>query len=160
MGVNTIAFVTAKKEVMFNLMPKLIADLNKWQRKLLDTECEKKGRIRTHFLFEDNKKEIENWSNGISDINTYDFNSFSIYFRVNGEKRKLFITYTCSNDYSDAYKGDKIIFSLGNWGMSKEIMMVVVESVKDFGRVFFVGNDYDEEFKELTFETDLSNQTK
>lgn len=154
MGVNTIAFVTAKKEVMFDLMPKLIKDLNKWQRVLLDEHWKGNYDSRLQFLLD---TDFKDWSNGIGEVRSYNFGSFTIPFKVNGEQRDLFITHNCSNDYSDTYKGDKIIFSLGNWGMSKEIMMVVAESVKDFGRVFYVGNDCSEDLKELDFKAEILN---
>jgi len=154
MGVNTVAFVTAKPEKILEIMPKLIKDLNAWQRAELDEYWDKKGfHNRLMFLMRDKSlninKGLQDFSNGISSITTYDFGSFTINFTVRDEQRQLFITHTCSSDYKDTYEGDKIIFSLGHWGLSVEIMKVVADSVKEFGDVYFVENDCSSEFRKV-----------
>jgi len=151
MGVNSKLFVIAKREAMLDLMPKLIKDLNEWQRAILDVECKKQGLKRLLFMFTGDNR--ENWSNGLYSITTTNFESFSIVLKINGETRDLFITHTCSNNYSDTYEGDKIIFSLGRWGMDKDIMMVIAESVKEFGDVYFCENDCEGEFEKLELES-------
>jgi hypothetical protein len=151
MGVETKLFVTAKKEVMFDLMPKLIKDINEWQRAKLDAEAKNNGFSRMRFLFSisENIEVKKNWSNGISNVGTRDFNLFTINFRVNGERRRLSISHDCSCDHSDTYEGDKIIFSLGCYGISEEIMLVVAESVKGFGDVYYNPNDSTYDFKKI-----------
>jgi hypothetical protein len=150
MGINTKAFVTATPTKILELMPKLITDINKWQRDLLDkVVVESKYDNRIQYLSNEGK---DLWSNGISSITTSYFHSFSIYFKVYGESRRLFVTHTCSGDYEDTYKGDKIIFDLGCWGRSEEIMKMVGKSVSQFGRVFYVYNDCEDYFEELKFD--------
>lgn len=125
-------------------MPKLIGDLNVWQRSLLHKQYDnEKGNVFS-FLYGEEGKE---WTNGVY-VGTYYFKSFDLTFGI-GEKRVLFITYAHSCDYSEIYEGDKIIFSLGCWGMSEEIMMVVAESVKEFGDVYYVHNNCSEDFRKL-----------
>ena len=149
MGVDTRMFIATKKENILEVMPKVIKAINEWQRFELKTASEKAGFDNIlQFLFssEENK---DNWSNGISNINTYDFGSFNINFRFNGESRSLFITHTCSNDYSDIYDGEKIIFSLGCWGRSEDIMMVIIEALFGLGTIYYTHNDCDNDFKQI-----------
>lgn len=161
MGVDSKLFVTAKREWVLDVMPKVITEINKWQRNLLDQYWDKKGfDSRVEFLFRNKEigvnKDLKDFSNGIHSINTHDFGSFYINFTVRSEKRNLFITHTCSNDYSEIYKGDKIIFSLGCWGMSEEIMMVVAHAVKEFGDVYYVYDDCSDDFKKIEFVEEIS----
>jgi hypothetical protein len=154
MGVDTTMFVATKKENILNVMPKVIDTLNVWQRKKLDAYWKEKGfNCRASFLLRDkeldNERDIKNYSNGIRTINTYDFRSFTLQLTVDGENRVLFITHNCSNDYSDTYEGDKIIFSLGYWGLSVEMMKVVAEVCKEFGDCYFTENDCRDEFVKI-----------
>lgn len=156
MGANTTMFITTKKENILEIMPKVISALNKWQRNELDNYWNKKGfENRAQYIFRDKEnpknKDLKDYSNGIRKITTHDFRSFSINFNVNDETRNLFITHTCSTDYSEIYEGDKIIFSLGCWGMNKEIMLVIANAIKDFGDIYFVENDCAEDFIKLKF---------
>lgn len=154
MGVSTTLFIGAKKEKMFDLMPKLIEDLNKWQRDQLDTYWKSKGfESRLEFQFRDKtigaNINLKDFSNGISSIYTHDFRSFNIVFTINDETRSLFITHNCSNDYSEIYEGDKIIFSLGHGGNYEEVMSTIAESIKEFGNIYYRDNDFDGEFVKL-----------
>ena len=100
---------------------------------------------RRKFIFSTDLK--GGWSNGIRGVDTYNFEVFYINFSIDKEQRSLFVTHTCSSDYKDIYDGDKIIFSLGKWGMCEEIMQVVIESVKEFGDVYYTPDDCSEEFQ-------------
>tara|TARA_R110000822_G_scaffold84617_1_gene198550 strand:- start:9 stop:488 length:480 start_codon:yes stop_codon:yes gene_type:complete len=154
MGLDTKMFIAVKKEAILEIMPKVITALNKWQRNELDAYADLKGfENRIAFIFRDKysgvNKHLKEYSNGISSCDTHDFGSFNISFTVNHEVRQLFITHSCSCDYSDTYKGDKIIFSLGCWGMSEEIMMVVAKSIDDMGDLYYVKNDCSDDFVKL-----------
>lgn len=154
MGVDTKLFVTTSGDNIINVMPKVIDAVNKWQRNYLDNYWDKKGfQNRISFLSRNKKsganKDLKEYSNGIKSVETYNFKSFNMYLTVNGESRSVFITHTCGSDYKEVYEGDKIIFSLGCWGMSKEIMMVIGEAVRSFGDVYFAYNDCSGEFKKL-----------
>lgn len=153
MGQDTNLFVATKKENILQVMPKVIEAINKWQRFKLDEYWKSEGfESRGQFLYRKDKTKNKGFSNGIINVDTSTFTSFNIHFEVKGEKRSVFITHTCSCDYSEIYEGEKIIFSLGYWGMSEKIMMVVANAVKDFGDVYFVLNDCGEkEFEKLIF---------
>lgn len=142
MSVNTIVFVTAGKSEMRDLMVKLTKDLNKWQRNLLKGAAKKDGKDTLHFFFQNRK----DWSNGVM-IDTYDFLSFNLRFKINGESRSLFITADCSSDYENVFKGEKIIFNTGKWGKHKEIMGVVRDSIRGFGDVYYCMDSCSEDFK-------------
>lgn len=156
MGVNAKLFIATKPENLLQIMPKVINALNVWQRAELDQYWDKKGfENRLQFMFRDKKigvnKDLKDFTNGIYDVRTHDFRSFDIYLTVHGEKRTLFITHNCSGDYSDTYVGEKIIFSLGSWGLSKEIMMVVADAINEFGDIYFTNNDCSDDFEKLNF---------
>jgi hypothetical protein len=150
MGVDTKMFIATKKENILEVMPKVIKSINEWQRFELQTTFIKEGFESVLQFLYSSEENLKNWSNGIHNISTYDFSCFNIDFRVNGEGRSLFVTHACSNDHSDTYNGEKIIFSLGCWGRSEEIMMVVAEAIKEFGDIYYTHNDCQDEFKKLT----------
>jgi hypothetical protein len=150
MGLDSKLFVATKKENILQVMPKVIEGLNTYIRAELDAYLEEKGfSNRMQFMFRDKESELnkglKDFSNGISECTTYDFRSWNINFKIQGENRSLFVTHTCSNDYKEVYDGDKIIFSLGYWGLSDEIMKVVAESLLEFGDVYYDFNDCDDE---------------
>lgn len=146
MACETKVFVATKKENIINVMPKLINDLNKWQQNQLDTHWEEKGfKSRLQYLC---ATENNDFTNGV-EVNSCDFNSFTIDFKVRGEQRSVFVTHKCSMDYSDVYEGEKMIFSLNMWGMHKEIMNCIAESIKEFGEVYYTENDCYEKFVKI-----------
>lgn len=143
MGVDAKLFVTAKQGQENLIYAKVKKAIDIWQRSLLDDYKDKMGFTSRYDI---TSMEKYGWSNGISSIHTYDFGSFFMHFRVAGESRSLFCTHSCSCDYSDAYQGYKIIFSLGYWGKSDEIMKVIAKSVKEFGDVYYDFNDCDDKY--------------
>lgn len=154
MGASANLFVTVEdtREVV-NIMPKVIRDLNKWQRNELKSYADLKGFNNVfHFLFRDKESEfnkhLKDFTNGCT-VETRNFESFSVFFTVYGERRRLFVTHTCSNDHSEIHEGGKIIFSLGPTGLAEEIMAVVAESVKEFGDVYYTKDDCSYEFEKL-----------
>ena len=70
-----------------------------------------------------------------------------ISFEFNGESRGLHIFFNCDNDGKDIYEGSKIIFSLGSWGSSEEIMFAIAKEIKKLGNVYYTKNDCDSDFK-------------
>jgi hypothetical protein len=154
MGVSTKLFVATESKNIVDLMPVVIGAINKWQRNHFDKYLAEKGfDNRVSFLFRDKNaganKHLKDYTNGIHSITTYDFGSFDINFTIHGEQRTVFVTHTCSNDYKDIHNGEKIIFSLGYWGMSREIMTVIGEAVKPFGDVYFIEDDTTDEWVKL-----------
>ena len=150
MGLDSKLFVATTKENILQVMPKVIDSLNTYIRTELDAYLDRKGfSNRMQFMFRDKEsklnKDLKDFSNGVREVTTTDFRSWLVNFTVHGEGRSLFVTHTCSNDYKEVYDGDKIIFNLGYWGLSDEIMKVVAESLKEFGDVYYDFNDCDDE---------------
>jgi len=151
MSVDSKLFVTTNKENILQIMPKLLDCLNIYIRKELDSYIDKKGfNNRMQFIHRNKKSKLNenllDFSNGISSCNTTTFSCFDVNFTIYGEQRSLFVTHTCSNDYSEIHNGDKIIFSLGCWGRYDEIMKIIAECLKEFGSVYYDFNDCDNEY--------------
>lgn len=154
MSVNTKMFVTAGQEKFLDIMPKVVEQLNKWQREKLHSYCKENGFNNIFsYLWRDKKKDQENgifeYSNGVNKIHSFDFRNFEIFFTIRGEHRRIFVTPNCSMDYGEVYEGDKIIFDLNAWGMSEEIMMSFADVLKEFGDVYYTPNDCSEDFVKL-----------
>lgn len=74
-----------------------------------------------------------------------------ITFRYKGEDRQMFVHLDCDVDgencgYAD---GSKIIFSLGAWGHSVEIMETVIKAFKHLGTCYIIRNDATDEKEEI-----------
>lgn len=98
-----------------------------------------------HFLHNDSYKEhSDKYTNGVT-ITAHDFDTFWFIFG-NGDdnKRSLFMFATCSSDHEDIEGDYKIVFSIGYWGSSDEIMMVVAEAVRQYGDIYYDFNDCDD----------------
>lgn len=83
-----------------------------------------------------------------SKIETNDCESFVLLFNVFDEKRMLWVNTSCDCDYHEVgeyFDTDttcsKVIFSLGHWGHHKEIMQVIIDSIKEFGDTYYIEND-------------------
>jgi hypothetical protein len=148
MGVSTKLFVTGNTNRFLDIMPKVTAAVSKYVMAELEAEMNKVGGYNNiHHFVSENK---DNWSKGVYPIEvSSSWDVFSLYFKLHGENRRLAALPTCSRDYEYVYKGNKIIFDLSQWGLCHEIMMVVAEAVKEYGRVFYIDNDCSGEFKEL-----------
>ncbi len=142
MGVDAKLFVATKKENILEVMPKVIDSLNVYIREELDRYWQKENFLsRAVFMFSQEGEKL--FSNGVREVTTSDFRSWWINFTIHGENRRVFVTHSCSNDYKDTYEGEKIIFSLGHWGLSDVIMKVIAKSLKEFGDVYYDFNDCD-----------------
>lgn len=147
-------FIATKEINILKVMPKVISSINKWQRSILHEYLKNNGfESKLGFMFRDMEKYggLLDFSNGIGKVTTDDFRSFCINFIVKGEKRNLSVFIDCSCDYSETYKGEKIIFSIGCWGMSKEIMMSFAKNISEFGDIYFCENDAADDFEKLEF---------
>lgn len=98
-----------------------------------------------HFLHNDSYKEhSDKYTNGVT-VTAHDFNTFWFVFGSGDDiKRSLFMFTTCSSDHEDIEGDYKIVFSIGYWGNSEEILMVVAEAIKEFGNVYYDYNDCDD----------------
>lgn len=148
MSVDSKLFVSCNKEDVIDIGSIIIIALDRYVRTKLDnywrynTDCE--GRLQ--FLHDKNlKKESSKFTNGVLGISGYSFDCLSITFG-NGDSthRTLHMFPTCSSDYSDVQDDYKVIFSIGYWGSSEEIMMVVAKAIKEFGDVYYDFNDCDD----------------
>ena len=139
MSISAKTFVSAPISSKIPIMQKVVSKLNEYVRDLLDTEVKKQG-FQNRYLFLHNENNRKIWSNGCN-IQTRNFESFSIYFGI-GEARTLFVSWY-AHDYSDVCVGEKIVFSLGYFGKSDEIMNNIIPVLKEFGDVFYDFNDCD-----------------
>ena len=147
MSVDSKLFVSCSKDDIINIGNSVTDVLNKYSREKLDdywrttTDCDN----RLQFLVRDDLKDESNkFSNGVS-INSHNFSMFSFNFGNGDEnKRSLDMFITCANDYSDIVNGYKVIFSMGCWGKYNEIMLLIGETLKRYGAVYYDFNDCDD----------------
>ena len=147
MSVDSKMFVTCKKEDVISIGNSVTEALKVYVRDKLDNYWKNNtdAQSRVNFMWSDSYKDQSNkFTNGIS-VTSHNFDTFVISFG-NGDDyiRNLFMFTTCSSDYSDVYDGYKVIFSIGRWGNSEEIMNVVAGSLKPYGDVYYNFNDCDD----------------
>lgn len=148
MSIDSKLFVSCDKQDVLNIGHSVSKVLDEYSRAKLDDFWQNNTDAcnRTHFLHNESYKEHSvNYTNG-SSISSYDFNTFVFTFG-NGDKnrRNLFMFTDCSSDYEDIKGGYKVVFSIGYWGSSDEIIQVVIEAVKQYGEVYYDFNDCDDE---------------
>lgn len=147
MSIDSKLFVSCNKEDALSIGNVVSKALSEYARTKLDdywsNNTDAKSRI--NFMCGDSYKDQNyKFTNGVS-ISSHDFESFCFVFGCGDKnKRSLFMFTTCSSDHEDI-KGDfKVVFSIGYWGSSDEIMMVVAEAIKEFGGVYYDFNDCDD----------------
>tara|TARA_Y100001956_G_scaffold4944_1_gene4465 strand:- start:22369 stop:22836 length:468 start_codon:yes stop_codon:yes gene_type:complete len=147
MSVDSKLFVTCGKDKLTEVMNSVIDSLNVYQRTKLDNYWQNNTDAvnRIHFLRdEDYREQSKTYTNGVRG-DFYNFDVLSLTFGNGDENlRMLQVFPDCSCDYDDIYEGDKIIFSIGCWGMYDEIMKVVAKAVAPFGDVYYDFNDCDD----------------
>jgi hypothetical protein len=75
---------------------------------------------------------------------------FRVHFLDGDEKRMLYVWFDCDCDMKDIHDGQKIIFSLGCWGKSDEIIKGILARLKHLGKIYYVYNNCaEEEWQEL-----------
>lgn len=84
-------------------------------------------------------------------IHSYDFNSFSIIFSMQGENRSVFFHPNAEYDYKELNPNNKNVysFSIGHWGCSDKVIDTIREALKDQGKVYYTYSDSKEEFEEM-----------
>ena len=147
MSVDSKMFVTCNKDDVISIGNSVTEALNTYVRDKLDNYWKNNtdAQSRVNFMWGDSYKDQSNkFTNGVS-ITSHNFDTFVISFG-NGDDciRNLFMFPTCSGDYSDVYDGHKVIFSIGYWGSSEEIMNVLSEALKPYGDVYYDFNDCDD----------------
>ena len=149
MSVDSKLFVTCNKEDVNSIGNLVTEALNVYVRDKLDNYWKNNtdAQSRVNFMWSDSYKDQSNkFTNGVSVI-THNFDTFVISFGNGDESRRsLFMFPTCSSDYSDVCEGYKVIFSIGYWGSSEEIMSVLSGALKPYGDVYYDFNDCDHEY--------------
>ena len=147
MSVDSKLFVTCNKEDVNSIGNLVTEALNVYVRDKLDNYWKNNtdAQSRVNFMWSDSYKDQSNkFTNGVSVI-THNFDTFVISFGNGDESRRsLFMFPTCSSDYSDVCEGYKVIFSIGYWGSSEEIMSVLSGALKTYGDVYYDFNDCDD----------------
>lgn len=139
MSVSSKVFVTCGKESMFDIINTVVNTLNIFSRELLDEYVSEKG-LANRIRYEEELHE-QKYSNGChffaydADVISFIFGSGDTFFR------NVKMLCNCSGDYKDIYDGDKIIFSLGSCGKSKEIVNILCAALVRHGDVYY---DYDD----------------
>ena len=69
---------------------------------------------------------------------------FTVSFFDQGTPRNMLVSYDCDNDYNDnpELKGNKLIFSIGCWGNSIEIIESILKEFSE--ECFIIENDCDD----------------
>lgn len=139
--------LSCNKEDTLNIGNSVSEALSEYARNKLDDYWKNNSdaESRLNFIWSDSYKDQNHkFSNGAS-ISSHDFETFVFLFGNGDEqKRSLFMFTTCSSDH-EGIEGDyKIVFSIGYWGNSDEIMMVVAEAIKEFGDAYYDYNDCDD----------------
>ncbi len=148
MGVDANLFVTCGKDKVIEVGQAVQAGLDKWLRDMLDCDVVERGYTSKADYTIDMRKVAPRCrvSNGVEKVEVSLFSMYTLFFQCRDHSMRMLRMHTdCSCDYSDTYDGDKIIFSLGCWGKSDEIMQVVAKSVAPFGDVYYDHNDCDDE---------------
>lgn len=147
MGVDSKVFVIAEEHRAQDVGEAVHEHLNKWQRKLLDEHVATTDyKNRFQFLHSEDNKDSNGrrlWSNGVSVV-ACSFRTFQFEFSVAGEQRCLWYHTNCSCDTDYITPAHTLLFSIGHWGLYKEIMQEVVDALKPFGFVFWDTNDCDD----------------
>lgn len=148
MSVDSKMFVTCGKAKFVDVVDAVIKQLNVWVRKELDEYWQNNtdAKSRAEFLWgEDYKAQAELFTNGVR-IHGYNLSIVSLLFGCGDHShRQLNVFPNCSGDYRDTVEGDKIIFSIGNWGKNHSIMNQVAIALSPFGDVYYDHNDCDAE---------------
>lgn len=148
MSVDSKMFVTCGKDKLVDVLGAVMKQLNIYTRKELDYYWENHTDAvsRVHFLHcEDYKAQSETFTSS-THLHAYSMDCLAIIFGCGDEhKRCVNVLPDCSEDYNDVVQGDKILFSIGNWGKNNEIMNQVAIALSSFGDVYYDHNDCDAE---------------
>lgn len=147
MSRNSRLVLSCNKEDTLNIGNSVSKALEKYSRDKLNDFWQNNTDAcnLVHFLHNDSYKEHnDKYTNGVT-VTAHDFDTFWFIFG-NGDnmKRSLFMFTTCSSDHEDIEGDYKIVFSIGYWGSSDEIMMVVAEAIRQYGDAYYDFNDCDD----------------
>lgn len=122
MGCSTIGFIATKKKDVFEIRAGIMRALKKF-RNIKGTGIYT-GREITSDINADFRL-----CDGFFVVTFYDFE----------DQRALFVHFGCDGDCDAAHIGPKVIFSLGAWGNSENIIKIILNEFK--GKRYCIDND-------------------
>lgn len=144
MGVDTKVFVMVDDSEKLRALSSLAECVNRFLHSKFKEYCSIKGYLEG---FQAVRAYKDKYSTSV-DIQTRNMETFRLMFNVFEESRMLWVNSDCDCDYHEVGEefntdttGTKIICSLGHWGYHKEIMQVVVDTLKEFGDTYYIEND-------------------
>jgi hypothetical protein len=134
MGIDTKGIIMIAEKDVFKVMKIVESTIFKMVRE----EKEKKG---LHGLQQDDKNRFP-----VSEL-CASSRAVSCEFILRGDARRLFICFDCDQDYGFVEKGSKIIFNLGCWGESVELMRSIITELCQQLEIhgFLIPSDYEED---------------
>lgn len=101
-----------------------------------------KSFLRTRYSKKESKW-VTQFAHVGADYELSDFSKFiTVNFRDGEDNRQLFVFFDCDSDYDHVKKGPKIIFNLGCWGKSDELILGILAQFE--GEKYYIHNDCDE----------------
>lgn len=144
MGVDTKVFVMVDDSEKLKALSILTERVNQFLCTKFKEYCSSVGDLE---VFQAVRAYKDEYSTSV-DIQTRNMKTFLFVFNVFEESRMLWVNSECDCDYHEVGEefntdttGAKIICSLGHWGHHKEIMQVVVDTLKEFGDTYYIEND-------------------
>lgn len=144
MSVDTKVFVMVNDSEKLKLIQQVTKEVNNFLRNAYHGMLKGKGEDHSFRSV----REYKDSYSFQSQVSTRDCKTFTLIFNVFSESRMLWMNTICDCDYHEVGEdfnkdttGSKVIFSLGHWGHHKEIMQVVIDSIKEFGDTYYIEND-------------------
>jgi hypothetical protein len=154
MSVDSKLFVVVEKDKVLDVIDEVILGLNKWIKSEAESYYKAHTEAKSLHEFYWNK-EYESHRKlfsvmGVA-ISAYKMDMILINFGCgDSNRRNLSVFPKDFHDYNHIATDNKLVFSIGDFGKNNQIMMVVAEACKPFGKVYYDRNDCDDEdFVEL-----------
>lgn len=148
MSVDAKLFVVVDKDKVLDVIDAVVDGLNSWVRKELDSYWKEhtSATSRFNFLFDGKYKDEDVKFTNTVKIAAYDMEMLTLRFGCGDTSFRMLSVFPRDfNDYSDIIDGNKLVFSIGNWGKYNEIMRIVAIACETFGDVYYDHNDCDDE---------------
>lgn len=100
---------------------------------------------RPHLLVNLEESKRGTWTNGIGSFSTHNFGMFTTNFGYKGERRCFHAFIDCDNDLIEYTHIGGVIFNLGCWGSSDEIMRLIIDELKTDYPMWYVYDDSKDE---------------
>jgi hypothetical protein len=151
MSSNQVLIIPATAETVLTVMPKVVKVLasylkNEVREIMVQHNFENPIQYNLRDKSKDEERGILETSFGVRDVTTHDFKHFRMFFLLKGERRILHVHTDCHSDYEEAFKGDKLIITLDDYGVASEVMMLIGKVLREHGPVFYCKNNNNCEF--------------